>query len=233
MKVIDSSMPLSRTSSADMAATIIDEVRRLLGATTPSVRAIRRRYSRLLAGESPDWVLEVVRLVLADKSWSARLIAFELLAEHHAVMSQLNGLVVEEMADGLSDWGSVDLFGVTVAGVAWREGQVSDRQVMRWARSKDHWHRRLALVATVPLNSKARGGDGDAVRTLELCRALVDDRDDMVVKALSWALRELSKRDPKEVARFLRKEDTRLASRIRREVWSKLKTGRKVPQKAD
>jgi 3-methyladenine DNA glycosylase AlkD len=84
------------------------------------------------------------------------------------------------------------------------------------------------LVATVPLNSRARGGSGDPVRTLRVCSALVDDREDTVVKALSWALRELSKRDPKGVAAFIRKEDSRLASRVRREVQAKLETGRKV-----
>ncbi len=29
-----------------------------------------------------------------------------------------------------------------------------------------------------------------------MCALLVTDRDDMVVKALSWALRDLAKRDP-------------------------------------
>jgi 3-methyladenine DNA glycosylase AlkD len=50
----------------------------------------------------------------------------------------------------------------------------------------------------------------------------------MVVKALSWALRELSKRDARSVSSFLRAEDERLAPRVRREVRSKLETGRKV-----
>ena len=52
-------------------------------------------------------------------------------------------------------------------------------------------------------------------------------RDDMVVKALSWALRELSKRDPAAAAAFIRKYDARLAARVRREVTAKLETGRK------
>jgi len=50
----------------------------------------------------------------------------------------------------------------------------------------------------------------------------------MVVKALSWALRELSKRDADCVKAFLRTEDLRLAARVRREVRSKLETGRKA-----
>jgi hypothetical protein len=50
----------------------------------------------------------------------------------------------------------------------------------------------------------------------------------MVVKALSWALRELAKRDPASVVRFMSEEDGRLAARVRREVQSKIETGRKA-----
>jgi 3-methyladenine DNA glycosylase AlkD len=181
-----------------------------------------------LAGEAPDFVLAVARCLLKENSWSARVVAFELLDGHDAARGRLRAGAVEEMAAGLSDWGSVDLFGVTIAGPAWREGRVSDRHVMRWARSKDRWRRRLSLVATVPLNSRARGGGGDPDRTLAVCRQLADDRDDMVVKALSWALRELSKRDADAVENFLRTEDARLAARVRREVRTKLETGRKI-----
>ena len=136
------------------------------------------------------------------------------------------------MAHGLSDWGSVDLFGVTVLGQAWRAGLVTDSKVLAWARSKDRWHRRLALVATVPLNSRARGGTGDARKTLRVCRLLLGDSDDMVVKALSWSLRELASQDPKAVEAFLLKEEDRLSSRVKREVLNKLKTGVKSTRRA-
>ena len=192
------------------------------------MRAVRQRYSKLLAGQSADVILAVVRQLLTERTWAARVVAFELLAGHPAAMNRLNGRLLDTFAEGLADWGSVDLFGVTVAGAAWRQGRITDGQVMRWARSGDRWRRRLALVATVPLNLKARGGTGDPKRTLEVCRALITDRDDMVVKALSWALRELSKRDPHRVVNFLGREDERLAARVRREVRAKLETGRKA-----
>ena len=68
----------------------------------------------------------------------------------------------------------------------------------------DRWWRRAALVSTVPLNLRAAGGTGDTSRTLAICEQLAADRDDMVVKALSWALRELSVRwDPDAVRAFL------------------------------
>lgn len=98
----------------------------------------------------------------------------------------------------------------------WQVKQISDVVIRRWARSRDRWWRRAALVATVPLNSKTHGGAGDAKRTLTICQPLVTDRDDMVVKAMSWALRELAKRDQKAVAEFLREQHQLLAARVLR-----------------
>ena len=86
------------------------------------------------------------------------------------------------------------------------------------------------MVATVALNSKARGGVGDTARTLGVCRAVLADRDDMVVKALSWTLRELAKRDHRAVEQFLKAHDGRMAPRVRREVGNKLRTGLKNPR---
>ena len=53
----------------------------------------------------------------------------------------------------------------------------------------------------------------------------------MVVKALSWALRELSKRDREAVRKFLRDHKESLAPRITREVNNKLHTGLKNPRR--
>ena len=57
----------------------------------------------------------------------------------------------------------------------------------------------------------------------------VPDRQDLVVKGLSWALRELAKRDPESVRIFLAAHRDTLAARVIREVNNKLDTGRKNP----
>ena len=219
----------SRMNTAvDLARAVHRDLAALPRQDAPSVRVIQRRYSKALGAESSEVVIRFVRALLESGGWAERVVAWETLASHQAV-DLLDDQLVEEMAEGLSDWGSVDLFGVTVVGQAWREGRVTDSKILSWTRSPDRWRRRLALVATVPLNSRARGGSGDGRRTLRVCRALLADRDDMVVKALSWALRELAKPAPAVVADFIRDEDDRLASRVRREVVNKLKTGLKAP----
>jgi 3-methyladenine DNA glycosylase AlkD len=102
------------------------------------------------------------------------------------------------------------------------------------AKSRAGQHRRrAALVSTVALNARAQGGQGDTARTLAICRLLIDDRDDMVVKAMSWALRALAVIDRGAVERFVDEHRPELAARVVREVESKLRTGLKGPRRTD
>ena len=68
------------------------------------------------------------------------------------------------------------------------------------------------------------------VRTCAAQRViLVNDHDDMIVKALSWALRALVIHDAQAVSHFLDTHEDELAARIKREVRNKLETGLKNP----
>lgn len=138
-----------------------------------------------------------------------------------------------EFGIGICSWGAVDAFAGLMSGPAWQNGQITDKLIHKWAHSKDHWWRRIALVSTVVLNRRSLGGRGDVPRTLEVCRLLVNDKDDMVVKAMSWALRELVAHDADSVRKFIREYEEVLASRVKREVKNKLTIGLKNPKRKD
>jgi 3-methyladenine DNA glycosylase AlkD len=148
-----------------------------------------------------------------------------LLSLHKGAFALLDEAGVEAFGQGIESWGSVDGYARLVAGPAWLRGQIPDATIRRRARAEDHWWRRAALVSTVAQNVRSHGGYGDVSRTLEVCRVLLDDREDMVVKAMSWALRELVIHDPDAVWAFLREPDDALAARVKREVRNKLTTG--------
>jgi 3-methyladenine DNA glycosylase AlkD len=202
--------------------------------TTPAIRSVRREFSKRLARAEPGFILKLAQNLIKLPEFQFTFVAYELVQHHRAAFATLDALELEKLGEGIDrfgHWAAVDCFACYLAGPAWRERQVPDPLVSRWARSPNRWWRRAALVSTVPLNNKARGGSGDAERTLKVCSSLISDRDDVVVKALSWALRELSKRDPKSVRRFLQAHEGKLASRVVREVNSKLRTGLKNPRK--
>jgi 3-methyladenine DNA glycosylase AlkD len=154
-----------------------------------------------------------------------------LILDHADAPDCLSLKTIEQLGEGIDGWGDVDVFAGYIAGPAWRTGRLKDRHIHRWARSKDRWWRRAALVSTIPLNRKSLGGTGDVPRTLAMCELLADDKDDMVVKAMSWALRELIQHDAKAVRRFLSDYRDVLAARVLREVNNKLTTGVKNPRR--
>jgi 3-methyladenine DNA glycosylase AlkD len=206
-----------------LAAEIDRRIRALPAPSTEPVRHLRRQYSSRLRPAPASDVLALA-LVLVDRQ---RWVAYELLRYHPGGLACLGAEEVERLGRGMGSWGEVDAFGCLLAGPAWRLGRVPDTLVQGWAASPDRWWRRAALVATVPLNLRSGGGTGDTARTLDICRRLAGDRDDMVVKALSWALRALAPWDPAAVREFLEANDEQLAARVRREVTTKLATGRK------
>jgi 3-methyladenine DNA glycosylase AlkD len=165
------------------------------------------------------------------KSHDYRSMAYELIRDHRAAFQSIGEAELEEFGQGINSWWTVDAFARTLSGPAWLKGQVPDELFDKWAHSDDLWWRRAALVSTVALNLRSHGGYGDVPRTLAVCRLLVDDHEDMVVKALSWALRELVVHDRQAVEVFLREHEHVLAGRVKREVGSKLRTGLKNPRR--
>lgn len=63
--------------------------------------------------------------------------------------------------------------------------------------------------------------------TLMVCEKVVYDRYDIIVKAFSWFVRELSKSDKPEVEMFMERFEGRLAGSVKREEATKQGTGLK------
>lgn len=195
---------------------------------TAMLRSLRREYSQHVAALPPGEVVKIAATLIA-RGRVPRFIGDELIASRPDALATLDRTQVEDLGSGISSWDQVDCFACYLSGPAWREGHIEDEAIDQWARSKDRWWRRAALVSTVPLNVKARGGRGDARRTLQICTVLIEDRDEIIVKAMSWALRALVARDFDAVRRFLNENEARLPASVRREVQNKLATGRKNP----
>jgi len=220
----------------DNPENVADEIRaRLLllsERNTQSIRAVRREFSKRLSNAPSDFVFQLTLLLLKNERTVPRFFAYELVQHHRQARHSLNSRKLKLLGEGIDSWTAVDTFACYLSGPAWRERQVPDSLIAGWARSRNLWWRRAAVVSTVPLNNKARGGQGDAIRTLAICNLVVDDREEMVVKALSWSLRELAKRDRRSVKNFLDEKHTHLSPRVVREVNNKLTTGLKSPRKS-
>ncbi len=200
---------------------------RILGVKVPDQRKVRKELSRRLKGSDPQHVISITKQLVDTKIFECQQVAYEILEKNKKARDALTLQDLEDLRKGLDNWVSVDTYSGYLAGVAWREGTIPDELIEKWARSDDNWERRTAVVCTVALNQKARGGSGDPEKTLWVCEMVKSDKDDMVRKALSWALRELSKIDREAVVQFVDRHHEVLPKRVLREVKRKLETGRK------
>ena len=200
---------------------------RVLGVKAGDIHKVDRELSKILAEVEPEQVIYFSQLLVDLNVLECQQVACEVLSRHKAAMALIREKHLRNLGAHLDNWVSTDYFAGLVAGPAWRERQIPGRVILDWAQSPDRWYRRAALVCTVALNQKARGGSGDPVRSLEICEYAAADQDDMVIKALSWALRELAKRDPAPVVEFISNHQDVLHPRVIREVKRKLTTGKK------
>ncbi len=217
--------------SIHVAEELLERLRQLRGRNTQEIRSMRREFTKRLKSSLPEQVMSIAEKLLESPEGVRRWVAYELIHHHEPAFAQINTQTLEQLGRGISSWDQTDAFGIYLAGPVWLARQIADGVIHKWARSSDRWWRRAALVATVPLNSKSHGGRGDIRRTLQVCRILECDRDPMVVKALSWALRVLAKMEPQAVQRYVDDRGPVLAALVQREVRNKLATGLKNPRR--
>ncbi len=76
----------------------------------------------------------------------------------------------------------------------------------RLAKSKSMWDRRIAVISTFAFINK-----GETKDSLAICEILLNDKEDLIHKAVGWTLREVGKRVSKgELVAFLKKNYQRL-----------------------
>jgi 3-methyladenine DNA glycosylase AlkD len=170
---------------------------RFLGIRIPPLRALVREYRGVPVDEAA---------ALLRSPWhEARLLALLLLVDAYArggaeTREAIYRLYLESTAY-INNWDLVDSSAPHIIG-AHLEGR--DRSVLdRLARSESLWERRIAILATQHFIRR-----GDFGTTLHIAERLVDDRHDLIHKAVGWMLREVSNRDRETAETFLRRHHT-------------------------
>lgn len=199
----------------------------LIGVTVPNLKVVLKELKVQTKNYSLADKLHLAKSLIDKDIFELQQLAYEYLDSNKKVLKSLKARDINDLGRNLDNWLSVDYYSALIVGFAWREKLISIDKVKKYFESDNSWQRRIPIVATVSLNQKARGGTGDSEQTLEICKLAIDDHEDMIVKALSWALRELAKVDKEPVAEFILKYKDRLHKKVLREVTNKLETGKK------
>ena len=172
---------------------------RFIGISVPVVRKIARQHLSLGFAD--------LKHLLSSPIHEYRAAALEILVAQYgrADEAQREGIVEFYLrhTHRMNNWDLVDAAAPYILG---RHLQTRSRKVLhRFAASPNLWERRIAIVATLALIRS-----GDITETFRIAQKLLNDKHDLIHKAVGWALRESGKVSAEQLVAFLRHHYARL-----------------------
>lgn len=166
-----------------------------LGLMTAETRSVAQKYPQL----SLDFIAEL----LASKIHEERVAAVMILSRQFN-KADLQGK--KEIYDfyfaniaGINNWDLVDGSAPIIVG-EYLSLTGSPKDILyKLAKSKNFWKRRIAMMATFYFIKNK-----DFFDALEIAKALVYDKEDLIQKAVGWMLREIGNRDIIAEEKFLK-----------------------------
>ena len=165
---------------------------RFLGLKVPVIRAVARTYRALPLAQ----VSRLLKSTIHEERLAALVIlAWQFQKADAAGQERIYKLYLDHTRY-INNWDLVDLSAPGIVGAFLVE---KDRAILgRLAGSKLLWERRIAMLAA---GYFIRAGRCEV--TLEIAEILVNDKHDLIHKAVGWMLREVGKRDLPAAEQFL------------------------------
>ena len=213
--------PAYREGSLMVAPT----AQRVHGVRTPDSRRLAHTWRRTHPGADARLVVDLVESLWAGESRDERMLGLEILYLYPDLVHGLKRDAFDRWRPEIDNWGVCDFVATRILG-PWAEAAPEDRlgYLEQLVGDPHLYSRRLGLVASVHLN---RDGSSFGAWTLRQVDRLIDERDPMITKAISWSLRQMTKHQAADVEAYLESRGERIAALARREVRNKLRTGRK------
>ena len=164
---------------------------------------VRAPKIRLIAKKHIDISIIDMKTLIQSKYHEERFLGLIILVNKYAKTkdtknrNQLYKIYVSSFKY-INNWNLVD---VTCPHVTGKHLIDKDRTLLyKWAKSEDLWTKRIAMISTFSFIRK-----NDLEDTFKIAEILLQDKHDLIHKAVGWMLREAGKRDIKKEEAFLKK----------------------------
>ena len=167
---------------------------KFLGLRVPAIRKIAKKYSTISISEASEF--------LQSPFHEERLFALFILIDLFRRADEEDKKKIYDLylksTNYINNWDLVDASAARIVGayLCTRD----KKPIYDLAKSKNLWERRIAMMATSYFIVH-----NDFADTLKIAEILLNDKEDLIHKAVGWMLREIGKRDFELEENFLRK----------------------------
>jgi len=171
------------------------------GTPMPDMRRIAAEYAKAHPELDRRWLRALAEAAWKSDVFELRAVALALLDRQKRDLAERDLPWLLDLVDASKTWALVDWLAATIIGDVVGRHPASLRWLPIWAKQRNFWIRRTALLAQ--LNTLKRG-DGDWELFTRLAAGMLDEKEFFIRKAIGWVLREVSKKRPKLVYEFIR-----------------------------
>lgn len=162
-----------------------------LGVRVPELRKLAKKYSELSLIE----IHKLLKSVYHEERLCALLLLVKKFEQSKYEKSVIYKLYLNN-TKYINSWDLVDCSAYKIIGVYLEDKNKST--LYKLARSKDLWERRIAIISTLHFIKNRQFDD-----TLEIAKKLLNDKEELIHKAVGWMLREVGKQSLDVEKKFL------------------------------
>jgi 3-methyladenine DNA glycosylase AlkD len=168
------------------------------GTAMPDLRSIAVEYAKAHPDLDRRALKAIARAAWKTDVFELRSVSVALLDRRKALLEDRDLPWLLDLVDGSATWAHVDWIAATIIGDVVGRYPASLRWLPVWAKQKNFWIRRTALLAQL---NTLKHGEGDWDLFTDLAAGMLDEKEFFIRKAIGWVLREVSKKRPKLVLR--------------------------------
>ncbi len=182
-----------------------------VGLTLPQIREVTKKYAGLKLPE--------IRELLHSKIHEHRALALIILKNKYRKADTKNKAIIYKCylqnSRHINNWDLVDMSAPNIVGdfLINKSRQILDQL----AKSNLLWDRRIAVLATFTFIK-----NNDFADSLRIAQILLNDKEDLMHKAVGWMLREIGKKDQKVLEKFLKQQAPNMPRTMLRYALEKL-----------
>lgn len=196
------------------------------GVPNPTVRKICKIIFREMEfGSAEQWRSDVLAVWRGAEFREERYAALHLAKEKRARAFQNMSAVpmYEELIVDGAWWDYIDDIAHRVGEILHDHPQAMNRKMRSWSHSENMWKRRISILCQLDFKSATD------LKLLYACiEPSLDSKEFFLRKAIGWALRQYAWVDPKEIVRYVQKNEAKLSPLSQREA---LKNVRRISPK--
>jgi 3-methyladenine DNA glycosylase AlkD len=171
------------------------------GVIVPDYRRIAAEYASARPTLDRGDLKAVAVAAFKTDVFDLRSVALALLDRRRALLEARDLPWLLDLVEASKTWAHVDWLAVTVIGDVVGRYPASLRWLPIWAKQKNFWVRRTAILAQLP---QLKRGAGDWPLFTRIAAGMLHEKEFFIRKSIGWVLREVSKKHPKPVYDFIR-----------------------------